>query len=75
MGGLRDGGSAGIAEPEQLRSLVEGLAGGIVAAGTELSVMPDPGADQQLRMAARDQQQQVGKIDAVGQPRGQRMGF
>ena len=34
---------------------------------------PDPDAHEQLRVSARDQQQQVGKRDIVGQPRGQRM--
>src|SRR5205814_6519935 len=50
MGGLRDGGSAGIAEPEQLRSLVEGLAGGIIAAWAEHAIFPNPGVHHDLRM-------------------------
>ena len=73
MGGLRDGGSAGIAEPEQLRSLVEGLAGGIIAACAEHAIFPNPGAHHELRVTAGNQQQQIRKRDAVREPGGQGM--
>ncbi len=66
---------AGIAEPQQLGGLVEGFAGGIVAAGAELAIAADPGADQQLGVAAGNQQQQIGKPDIVREPGGERMRF
>ena len=66
-----DHGPAGIAEPQQLGGLVEGLAGGVVAAGAELAIAADPGAQQQLGVPARHEQQQIGEGHIVGEPRRQ----
>jgi hypothetical protein len=67
--------TAGVGEAEQLRGLVEGLAYRIVDRRAEPPVAPDAFDHQQLAMPARDQQQQVGKIDPVAQPRRQGMAF
>ena len=56
--------SAGIAQAEQFRGLVERLAGGVVDGGGEAAVAADPLDEQQLAMAARDQQQQIGESEA-----------
>src|SRR5207248_5276961 len=66
---------AGVTETQQLGGLVKGLAGGIVAVRAEHAVLADPGADQQLRVAAGYQQQQIRKADAIREARSQRMGF
>ena len=58
--------AARIAEPDQLCRLVEGLAGGIVKGRAEPGETADAGAGQQLAMAAGNQQQQIGKGDAIG---------
>ncbi len=67
--------AAGIAEAQQLRRLVEGFAGGVVDGGAEPAIAADAFDHQQLAMAAGDQQQQIGKGDVVGEPRGQRVAF
>src|SRR5207247_9367852 len=53
----------------------KGLAGGVVAALAELTVAPDPRADEELGVTARDEQHEVGKIDIAGEPRGERVRF
>ena len=66
---------AGIAEAEQLRALVEGLARGIVDGRAETAIAPDPFDDQRLAMAAGNQQQQIGKWDIRDKAHAQRMAF
>ena len=56
---------AGIAEPENLRGLVEGLAQRIVDGGGKAAVLSHALDAENLAMPARNQQQQVGK----GEPR------
>jgi hypothetical protein len=73
--GTLDGRAAGIAEAEQLRRLVEGLADRVVDGGAEAAIGADALDRDELRMTAGDQQQQVGKAEAVGEPRGQRVAF
>ena len=69
-----DRGAAGIAEPEQLGGLVERLARGIVDRGGEAAIIADALDQQQLAMAARHEQQQIGKAEAgFDEPRRQRM--
>ena len=66
---------AGIAQAQHLRHLVEGLAQRVVDGRAQPPVAADAFDHQQLAVAAGDQQQQVGKGDAVGQPRRQRVPF
>ena len=72
-GKLLDLRAAGIAETEKLRGLVEGLADGVVHRVAEQHIVADAAHGDDLRMAAGGEKQAIGKIDAVGQPRGQRM--
>ena len=67
--------AAGIAEFEQLGRLVEGFADGVVDGAAKAVIDADILCDHQLAVAAGDQQQEVGKVDCVGQPRGQGMPF
>ena len=67
--------SAGIAQRQQLGHLVEGFAGGVVDGGPQAAVAAHPFHRQQLAMAARDQQKQIGKIDARGQAGRQGVAF
>ena len=66
---------ARIAEPEQLRGLVEGLADGVVLRGAEPHVIADAAHGDDLGMAAGGEEQAIGKRRRVGQPRGERMRF
>ncbi len=67
--------SARIGQAEHLGGLVEGFADGVVDGAAELLVIADAAHRDQLGVAAGDQQQQIGEADAVGEARGQRMGF
>ena len=73
-GGL-DRRTAGEAQPEHLGDLVERLADGIVDGRAEPHIAPDAFDREQLRMAARHQQQEKREADVVGQPASQRMAF
>ena len=53
--------AAGIAEAEELRHLVEGLAQGIVDGGAKAMVAADAVDDLELGVAAGDQQQKIGE--------------
>jgi len=64
---------ARLGEPQHLRHLVERLAHRVVDRRPQAPVASHPLDDQKLAMPARDQQQRVGKVDAVGQPGGERM--
>ena len=75
LGGALHRGPAGIAEPQHLAHLVEGLADRVVDRGAEQAVAPHPFDGDELAMPARDQQRQIGKLDRVGQPGGEHMGF
>ena len=64
--------AARIAKAQNLGGLVERLAQRIVDGRREAAVPPDPRHHQQLAMPARDQQQQIGKLQRrIGQPRRQ----
>jgi hypothetical protein len=76
VAGLRhalDLGSAGIAEPQELGRLVEGLADGVVDGAAEANVVAHPAHRHELGMPAGGEQQQVGEIEPVGQPGGERV--
>ena len=66
---------ARIAQAQQLGDLVEGLADGVVDGGAEAHIVADAAHRDELRMAAGGEQQQIGEADAVGEPRGERMGL
>ncbi len=70
-----DRGATRIGQSEHLGDLVEGLADRVVDGAAELEVVADAAHGEQLRMPPRDEQQQIGKGEIVGQPRRQRMGF
>ena len=55
--GRFDGRPAGIAEPDQLCRLVECLAGGVVERCPETGIAADSGADEELTMPTRNEQQ------------------
>ncbi len=65
----------GIRQAEQLRGLVEGFADGIVHRSAEQHIVADAAHRDDLRMAAGRKEQAIGEIDAVGEPRGERMRF
>ena len=67
--------AAGIGQAEHFGDLVEGFADGIVDRRAEPQIIADAAHRDELGMAARDEQQQIGKIETAGEPRGQRMGF
>ncbi len=67
--------TARIGQAQELRHLVEGFADGVVDGGADAHVIADPAHRDELGMPARGQQQQIGKADAVGQARGERMGL
>ena len=69
LGGLLDRRTAGIVEAEQLRRLVESLAKRIVQGRAEARVLADVLDDEQLRVSARDEQQQIRKAQAMGEAR------
>ena len=75
LGGLLDGWTAGIVEAEQLCRLVEGLAKRIVQGGAEARVLADLLDDEKLRVTARDEQQEIGKSQAMGEARCERVRF
>ena len=66
--------AAGIAEPEQFRGLVERLADGVVDRAAEPDIVADAAHREDLGVAAGGQKQAIGKIDAVGEPRGRAHG-
>ena len=65
--------AAGIAEAEQLGRLVEGLAERVVERRAEPLIAADILDDEELGVPARDEQQQIGKAEPIGQAGGQRM--
>ena len=64
---------ARIGEAEQLRGLVEGFADRVVDRGAEPHVFADIEHRDDLGVPAGGEEQAVGKLGAVGEPRGQRM--
>ena len=72
---LLDRRAAGKAQAQQLGGLVETLAGRIVDGGAEPREVAGAAHRQQLAMAARHKQQQIGKRDRLGQAHRQRMPF
>ena len=69
LGGGFDRRTAGIRKSEELRGLVEGLANGVVHGRPEPLVIADALDRQNLGVAARRQQDEIGKGDAAGQAR------
>src|SRR5512146_3567722 len=72
-GTFLDGRSARIAKAKKLRSLVEGLAQRIVQGRAEPGVRADILDGQKLRVAAGYEKQQIGKAQAMGEARGERV--
>ena len=66
LGQPRQRRAAGIAEPEQLRRLVEGLAGGVVDGLAEQLVAADVVDAHQLRVAAGHEQRDERKLGRIG---------
>ena len=73
LGAFLDGRSAWIAKPKQLCSLVEGLAQRIVQGRAEAGIGADILDDEKLRVTAGDEQQQIGKAEAMGEASGERV--
>jgi hypothetical protein len=67
--------AARIAEAQELRRLVEGLADGVVDRGADAHIIADAADRDDLGMTARGQKQTIRKGDVVGQPSGQRVTF
>ena len=65
--------AARIAQPQQLRGLVEGLADRVVLGGAEQRVVADPLHRDDLGVPAGGEEQAIGKLGARGEPRRQRM--
>ena len=70
---LLDVRAARIGQADQLRRLVEGLAQRIVDGRSPALIVADAAHQHDLRMAARNEQQQIGKRQPVGEAGGQRM--
>ena len=68
-----DRGPAGLAEAQDLRDLVERLAGRVVDGAAKAGEIVGPVHPQELAVAARYQQHEVWKRDPVGQPGRQRV--
>ena len=68
-----DGRTARLRQPEELRDLVEGLARRVVDGAAEAAEAHGTVDGEELAVAARDQQHQVGKADVLDEPRGQRV--
>jgi hypothetical protein len=66
-------GAARIGQAEQLGRLVEGFADRVVDGGAEPAIFADAVDGNELGMPARDQQQQIGKGQLLGQAGCQRM--
>ncbi len=64
---------AGVAQPQHLGDLVEGLSQGVVDGGAQPRVGADALHREKLAVPARHQQKQERKRHVVGQPRGQRV--
>ena len=73
--GLLDRRAAGLRQAEQLGGLVEGFAERVVDGGAEADVAADVLDQQQLRVPAGDEQQQIGRLETLGQADRQRVGF
>lgn len=63
-----DGRAAGETQTQKFGRLVKGFAHRIVNRGAEATIFANALDNQQLAVAARDKQQQVGKGQAMGQP-------
>ncbi len=63
LGGVFDGGASWKAEAEHFGALVEGFAGGVIDRGGKSTVAADPFDKQELAMAARDEQEEIGKAE------------
>ena len=72
---MLDFGPARIGQSKQPRSLVIGLANGIIDGGAETHVLADAQHRDDLGVAAGGEEQAVGKRNPVGQPRRQRVRF
>ncbi len=65
--------AARIAEAQELRGLVEGLADGVVDRGADPHIVADAEHRDDLRMSAGGQEQAIGERRVVGEARGQRV--
>jgi hypothetical protein len=61
------------AQPQELGRLVEGLAQSVVDGGAEPLVAADVVHEEELGVAARDQQQQIGRAQPLGEAHGERV--
>jgi hydroxymethylbilane synthase len=68
-------GAAGIGQANELRRFIETFAGGIVQRRAPALVSADIFGNQNLRMPAGDQQQQIREFDLVGQARSEGVAF
>jgi hypothetical protein len=64
---------ARIAQPQKLPGLVERLADGVVQCGAEQAIVADPAHRENLSVAARGEEQAIGKRRRRGEPRRQRV--
>ncbi len=70
---LLDQRAAGIAEAEELRGLVEGLADRVVDGAAEAQIIADATHGEDLGVAAGREKQAIGKRRGVGEPRRERV--
>ena len=63
-----DLGSSGIGQAQEFGRLVEGFAERIVERRAEPLVLADALDDEKLRMSTRDEQEQIGKVEPIGEP-------
>ncbi len=66
---------AGIGQAQHLGDLVEGFADRVVHRRADALVIVHAAHGDELRVPARDEQQQIGKIEIVREPRRERVGF
>ena len=70
-----DFGAAGIGQAKHFGGFVEGFAERIVDCGAEPDIIADTAYHEQLAVAARGEQQEIRKVEAVGETRGQSVRF
>jgi len=64
-----DFGAAGIGQAEHFGGFVEGFAERIVDCGAEPDIIPHTAHHEQLAVAAGGEQQEIRKVEAVGEAR------
>ena len=68
-----DLGSSGIGQAQEFGSLVERFAQRIVERRAEALVVADALDDEKLGVSARNEQEQIGKVEPIGEPGGERV--